>query len=66
MAIRILVADDEPQLLAAYKVCLEADTSIADNAEANALGDALFGAAESKVLDQLPSATEMRTSFAVS
>ena len=63
MAIRILVADDELQLVAAYKVCLEADTSIADNAEANALGDALFGAAESKVLDQLPSATEMRTDY---
>jgi diguanylate cyclase (GGDEF)-like protein len=42
LKMRILVADDEPQLLAAYKVCLEkADDQGSD--DLNALGDALFG-----------------------
>jgi diguanylate cyclase (GGDEF)-like protein len=43
MTIRILVADDEAQLLAAYKICLEAEKSVADIADVDALGDALFG-----------------------
>jgi diguanylate cyclase (GGDEF)-like protein len=63
MPIRILVADDEPQLLAAYAVCLEADTSNADNADINAFGDALFGTTECADRDQSSPATEMRTDY---
>jgi diguanylate cyclase (GGDEF)-like protein len=42
MTIRVLVADDEPQLLAAYKVCLESDAA-SETANVDAMGDALFG-----------------------
>jgi diguanylate cyclase (GGDEF)-like protein len=63
MSIRILVADDEPQLLAAYRVCLEADTTHADNADINAFGDALFGAVESRDVDQFSPAPELLTDY---
>jgi diguanylate cyclase (GGDEF)-like protein len=46
MTIRVLVADDEPQLLAAYKVCLARDAAGADTTGVDTMGDALFGASE--------------------
>jgi diguanylate cyclase (GGDEF)-like protein len=48
---RILVADDEPQLLAAYKVCLE-KTNDQDSDTLNAMGDALFGGAEAEAASE--------------
>ncbi len=39
---RILVADDEPRLLDAYRLCLQADSS--SNDELDLMGDRLFGA----------------------
>jgi diguanylate cyclase (GGDEF)-like protein len=43
MTIRVLVADDEPQILAAYKVCLETDRNQDTFSAVGQLGDALFG-----------------------
>jgi diguanylate cyclase (GGDEF)-like protein len=41
LTMRILVADDEPRLLAAYKVCLEQIAG--DDSDLDSLGSALFG-----------------------
>ncbi len=43
MTIRVLVADDEPQILAAYKVCLETNRNQEAYSAVDQLGDILFG-----------------------
>jgi diguanylate cyclase (GGDEF)-like protein len=60
MPIRVIVADDEPQILAAYKVCLDIDASALHTARIDAMGDALFGANEAP---EASSAPEVRTDY---
>jgi diguanylate cyclase (GGDEF)-like protein len=63
MTIRVLVADDEPQLLAAYRVCLDPDTTRATNADIDALGDALFGVSADTVPECVTSNIETRADY---
>ncbi len=46
VTLRVLVADDEPQILAAYRVCLEGGAQAANTQDVDVLGHALFGAVE--------------------
>jgi diguanylate cyclase (GGDEF)-like protein len=63
MTIRILVADDEPQLLAAYRVCLDADTKATATVDIDALGDSLFGAVADGVANRHAAAIETRAEY---
>ncbi|MFM2098678.1 MAG: hypothetical protein RLZZ366_217 [Pseudomonadota bacterium] len=63
MKIRILVADDEPQLLAAYRVCLDADTKATATVDIDALGDSLFGAVADGVANRHAAAIETRAEY---
>jgi diguanylate cyclase (GGDEF)-like protein len=63
MTIRILVADDEPQLLAAYRVCLDAETNTATTMDIDALGESLFGAAEDGEANRHATAIESRADY---
>jgi diguanylate cyclase (GGDEF)-like protein len=63
MTIRILVADDEAQLLAAYRICLEEDKGKANIADIDAMGDALFGAADAEANDGYSPPADARVDY---